>query len=63
VQLQYEALETIDVEDGTATLFISPVLAWKDPRLAWEIDGNNTCASKVNAFASHEIETTTIWGE
>ena len=62
VQLEYEALETIDVEDGTASIFITLVNTWNDPRLAWTVNNDNgTCASKVTVWSGHEAEETTIW--
>ena len=62
VQLEYEALETIDVEDGTASIFVTLVNTWNDPRLAWTVNNDNgTCASKVTVWSGHEAEGTTIW--
>ena len=48
VQLQYEALEHMDVEDGTSTIFVTLIMTWNDPRLRWNITPNTTCASYVN---------------
>jgi hypothetical protein len=59
--LQYEALEHMEVEEGTATIFVSITLKWVDPRLKWEVNQNDTCANLINVFTGHEVEKTQIW--
>ena len=61
VFLQFEALEHIEIEEGTATIFVSIVLKWIDPRLAWDITKNDTCSNYINVFTGYDIETTQIW--
>ena len=61
VFIQYEALEHIEVEEGTATIFVSITLKWKDERLKWTVDDYDTCSNIINVWTGHDIETTTIW--
>lgn len=61
VFLQFEALEHIEVEDGTATIFVSITLKWKDERLKWTVDDYDTCSNIINVWTGHDIETTSIW--
>ena len=61
VFLSYEALEHIEVEDGTATIFVSITLKWKDERLKWTVDDYDTCSNIINVWTGHDIETTSIW--
>jgi len=59
--LQYETVQSIDVGEGTATLFVTLVLEWVDPRLKWEVEDYDTCSNQINVFVGHEIEQTTVW--
>ena len=61
VFIQYEALEHIEVEEGTATVFVSLLLKWKDERLKWTVDDYDMCSNTINVWTGHEIEKTTIW--
>lgn len=61
INIIYQALESLDVEEGTATIFVTITLKWKDPRLAWDIEDYGTCTNLVSVFTGHEIEKTTIW--
>lgn len=57
----FEYLESVDVMTGSATILVTLILKWKDPRLAWTIDSNSICADFVNIWAGYDIETTSIW--
>jgi hypothetical protein len=35
---------------GTATIFVSLVITWKDQRLQWDVNDNDTCTNSVNAW-------------
>lgn len=61
VGLQFQAIETIEVQEGTATIFITMEITWNDPRLKWEIDGSDKCANVVDVWTGHEVEKTSIW--
>jgi hypothetical protein len=50
VSILYQALEHIDVEEGTATLFLDIVLQWNDPRLKWDVVDFDTCSNVINVF-------------
>ena len=43
----------IDHWTGTATVFISLTMVWKDPRLAWEVEDGGTCANFVTTWTGH----------
>jgi len=60
VHFTYQALEKIAVEEGTATIFVTIVMIWNDPRLAWNVEGDK-CANVVTTWTGHEIEKTKIW--
>ena len=60
VQFDYQALEAVEVGDGTATIFSTLRLTWLDPRLAWSIT-ETTCANTITVFTGHDVETTQIW--
>ena len=60
VFIQYEALEDIEVEEGTATIFITMMLSWIDPRLKWDVE-NDTCSNVIDVFTGQEQEQTMIW--
>ena len=49
VFIQYEALEDIEVEEGTATVFITMMLSWIDPRLKWDVE-NETCSNVIDVY-------------
>ena len=38
---------------GTARIFVSIVMEWKDPRLAWEINEEN-CADYINVYTGYD---------
>ncbi len=61
VMLTYQALENIEVELGTATIFVNVELTWNDPRLKWNVVDWDTCTNMIDVYAGHDIETTTIW--
>eukprot|EP00531_Pseudo-nitzschia_arenysensis_P001401 CAMPEP_0116120890 /NCGR_PEP_ID=MMETSP0329-20121206/3411_1 /TAXON_ID=697910 /ORGANISM="Pseudo-nitzschia arenysensis, Strain B593" /LENGTH=544 /DNA_ID=CAMNT_0003614679 /DNA_START=177 /DNA_END=1811 /DNA_ORIENTATION=+ len=61
VSITYQALEAIDVELGTATVFMDVSMTWNDPRLKWNMADWDTCTNTINVFAGHDIETGTIW--
>lgn len=56
----FEYLENIDVEAGTASIFATFTLNWKDARLAWTMD-DQLCADHINVFTGHDQEVTNIW--
>lgn len=61
VKLEYQFVESVDVQQGTAEIFFSIFLLWKDDRLKWEV-GPETCANYITAFASHmDPEATQVW--
>lgn len=37
---------------GTATIFVSIVMTWNDPRLAWDVEGDK-CANVVTTWTGH----------
>ena len=51
VVLEYP--EEIEVMTGTARIFVSIVMEWKDPRLAWEINEEN-CADYINVYTGYD---------
>ena len=53
VSMIYQALENIDVGEGTATIFVTFTMEWKDARLAWDVEDNNTCANLVNIWTGY----------
>ena len=46
----YQALEHIEVEEGTATIFVTVILRWIDPRLTWDVVDNDTCSNVIDVF-------------
>lgn len=61
VSIIYQALERIDVELGTATVFLTITLQWIDPRLAWDVLDSDTCSNVIDVYAGHEDEKSMIW--
>ncbi len=51
VIITYQALEAIDVELGTATVFVDIGMTWNDPRLKWNMADWDTCSNSINVFA------------
>ena len=60
VDFRYQSVENIDVPQGTAKIFMTVHMEWKDPRLAWELD-EDTCAEYVTVWAAYDRERTEIW--
>lgn len=50
VEFQYQALEHIEVEDGTATIFFAVIFVWNDPRLTWDVVDGDTCSNVIDLF-------------
>ena len=59
----YEYAEDINVMSGTATVFVTINLSWKDPRLAWTVENETTCADYINAWTEYGNQDTFIWGK
>lgn len=60
VDLMYQFAESIDVQGGTATIFVTVDLVWTDPRLAYTVDEEH-CAPYVAVWAAMNREKTEIW--
>ena len=50
ITFTYQALEGIDVEEGTATIFMDVTMKWNDPRLAWDVVDGSTCSNSIDVF-------------
>ena len=50
ITFTYQALEGIDVEEGTATIFMGVTMKWNDPRLAWDVVDGSTCSNSIDVF-------------
>jgi hypothetical protein len=44
---------------GTARIFVTIIMKWKDPRLAWEINEEN-CADYINVYTGRDQGETSI---
>ena len=53
VAIIYQALEKLAVAEGTATVFLTITMSWKDPRLAWDVEDGQNCANVVNTWTGH----------
>ena len=38
---------------GTATIFVTLTMKWKDPRLKWDVNDDDTCANMVNVWTGY----------
>lgn len=56
----YEYAEDINVVSGTATVGVTINLKWKDPRLAWAIDGT-MCADYINLWTGYGNKDALMW--
>jgi len=59
--ITYQAIESIEETEGTAQLYVSLRLVWKDPRLSWDLNASSTCANMITVYASQDPDTTSIW--
>jgi hypothetical protein len=59
--LTFVAVERIDVKTSTLEIFVGIELKWNDPRLKWDIESNDNCATKIIMRADHSLEETEIW--
>lgn len=59
--ITFEYAEDINVMSGTATILVSISFAWRDPRLAWTVDNEDTCADFINMWTGYGQEETAIW--
>lgn len=60
VHVTYQTVVDIDVQAGTAKIFLSFTLAWNDPRFVWEMN-EGKCADHVTMWASLDPQKTEIW--
>jgi len=60
VNFQFQTVENIDVQAGTAKIFFIVDFEWKDPRLTWDLNDTH-CAGYTTAWTGLDRETTEIW--
>jgi len=61
VSIIYNALQDVNVEAGTASIFLTIFMSWTDPRLAWNVADYDTCSNVIDVFTGHEVGKTFIW--